>query len=182
MNEDILKEILNNHAQYYATGGTEGSLADISGGDLKGMDLQGVILDRAYLAEVNLDGANLDGASLVGADLSGASLRGAILAHTFLDGADLRDASLDYQIQEGLGAKVAKVALKTKSRESYPCGTTLGLASFATVLNDVACRLDDSVGAEIAALLTLGREWHELFFKSDDEVREFLIKYLEGVE
>ena len=79
-------QILQRHAKWLVSGGTDGESADLCGADLHGADLCG-----ADLRDANLCGADLRDADLCGADLRDADLCGADLC-----GADLCGANLDF--------------------------------------------------------------------------------------
>lgn len=84
-----LPRILAEHAEWLASDGKRGTLADLSGADLSGTDL-----GRAKLSAAGLSGADLSGARLSGADLSHAELSGANLSGARLLMANLSDAGL----------------------------------------------------------------------------------------
>ena len=107
MNQERLKEILDEHAKWLRTRFTrnvEGSKADLRGADLHGADLRGADLYGANLYGADLHGADLYGANLYGADLHGADLHGADLRGANLYGANLYGADLygaDYDERTG---------------------------------------------------------------------------------
>ena len=74
-------QILQRHAKWLESGGTDGESADLRNANLHG---------------ANLDGANLHGANLDGADLRSANLDGANLRSANLRSADLHGANLDF--------------------------------------------------------------------------------------
>ena len=87
MNQDEIKEILDNHALWLT--GDGGERANLYGANLYGADLCRADLREANLCRADLYGANLYGANLYGANLYGANLHGADLRR-----ADLREANL----------------------------------------------------------------------------------------
>ena len=92
-------QILQRHAKWLVSGGTDGESADLRGANLRsanlcGADLRGADLRSANLCGADLRGADLRGANLCSADLRGADLRGANLCGADLRGADLRGANL----------------------------------------------------------------------------------------
>ena len=159
MDQEELDKILTLHRKWI--GGEQA--------DLRHADLRGACLSWADLTHVKLGGA----------DLRGADLRGADLRYTYLAHANLTDAKIDYQIQEGLLEQIKEVVLADESKLDMgdwhrPCGTTHCLAGWACHLNPVAKGLEGSHGSEIAGLLTLGAEAHSYFFKTGSEVINWL--------
>ena len=77
-------QILQRHAKWLESGGTDGESANLRGANLRGADLR----------NANLCNANLRGANLCNANLRGANLRNANLCNANLCNADLRDADL----------------------------------------------------------------------------------------
>ena len=123
--------------------------------------------------------ADFQSADLRGVDFRGADLRGADLRYTYLAHANLTDAKIDYQIQEGLLEQIKEVVLDNESKLDMAgwhseCGTTHCLAGWACHLNPVANELEQTHGTQIAGLLTLGAEAHSYFFKTDSEVINWL--------
>ena len=99
MDQQQLRQILDNHQLWLKSGGEQGKRADLRGADLRGEDLRGANLQQAYLQGANLLGAELQGANLqrvnlLGADLQEADLRWANLLEANLQGANLRGADL----------------------------------------------------------------------------------------
>lgn len=107
-----LRQALDSHRQWFATGGASGQVARLEGRDLRplgtllanseltalkarGACLAGMVLAGAMLQGADLDEADLRGADLRGADLRGASLRGANLSQADLREADLRNLGLE---------------------------------------------------------------------------------------
>ena len=93
MNNEELKEILEEHAKYL-NGDPDGERADLCGVILHGADLYDADLHGAYLLNANLHGADLYGADLYGADLRDANLRDANLFDADLRNVDLYGAYL----------------------------------------------------------------------------------------
>jgi uncharacterized protein YjbI with pentapeptide repeats len=91
ISEDELDGILERHARWLRSGGSDGKCADFSDRDLKGNDLRGKLLQKAVLRRANLAGAEFDSADLRKADLSEAEL-----SRTRLHGARLKGAVLRY--------------------------------------------------------------------------------------
>ena len=132
MNQERLKEILDEHAKWLRTRFTrnvEGSRANLYGADLREANLRRANLREANLygadlREANLREANLRRADLYGANLYGANLREANLYGANLYGADLYGANLrgvDYDERTGAFAlqcpeKGAFIGYKKASR------------------------------------------------------------------
>jgi uncharacterized protein YjbI with pentapeptide repeats len=89
IDSDSLGRILDDHAKFGRSGGTEGKLADLSNVNLRGVDLT-----KVYLEGANLEGANLTATILTDADLRGANLTGATLDSAVLYRTDLGEANL----------------------------------------------------------------------------------------
>ena len=101
-----LSEVLDTHAEWLATEGSQGARADLGGANLSKANLSGVNLSGANLIGASLiaatlsganlgGGANLSGANLMAADLSGVNLIGANLRGVSLNGANLNGANLN---------------------------------------------------------------------------------------
>ena len=87
-------QILQRHAKWLESGGTDGGKANLCGANLSGADLGGANLRCADLGNADLSNANLSNADLCGADLCGANLRCADLGNADLGGANLSYADL----------------------------------------------------------------------------------------
>ena len=152
--------------------------AHLEWADLAGADLAGANLRRANLAGANLEGVNLVGVNLEGVNLVGANLAGANLVGVEFEGANLEGAKLDYNIQQGLLEQIAEIVIENPNKLEmsswHTCETTHCLAGWACHLNNTAKELEKTHGTQIAGLLTLGAEAHSYFFKSDEEVLEWL--------
>ena len=94
MDQQQLRQILDNHQLWLKSGGEQGKRADLRGANLRGANLLEANLREANLRGANLRGANLQGANLEGANLEGANLEGANLVVADLLGADLQEADL----------------------------------------------------------------------------------------
>ncbi|WP_303171908.1 pentapeptide repeat-containing protein [uncultured Desulfovibrio sp.] len=82
-------QILQRHAKWLESGGTDGESANLCNADLRNANLCGANLCGANLCNADLYGANLCNANLCNADLCGANLCGADLYGANLCGADL---------------------------------------------------------------------------------------------
>ena len=87
-------QILQRHAKWLESGGTDGESANLCGADLCNANLCGANLRGADLRSANLRSANLRSANLRSANLCGADLCNANLCGANLRGADLRSANL----------------------------------------------------------------------------------------
>ena len=159
------------------------SLADLTDANLQDADLTSTILSGTYLGGADLRGANLHNAYLKDASLCGANLIGADLRDIKLKNANLTDAKIDYQIQEGLLLEIKEKILadhKALDMDIWhsDCDTTHCLAGWACHLNPVAEQLEETHGAEIAGLLTLGHEAHSYFYLNKDTV----LRWIKGVK
>ncbi len=94
VSEDELKQILEAHQKWVASGGKEGKRANLSGANLQEASLHEANLQRADLIGANLQEANLLGAKLQEADLFDAKLQEADLRGAKLQEADLNGANL----------------------------------------------------------------------------------------
>ena len=72
-----INQIIEQHALWLATGGKEGSRANLTHANLACVNLEGVNLTRANLYGANLTRANLTRVNLNGANLEGVNLEGA---------------------------------------------------------------------------------------------------------
>lgn len=119
-----IQHILQEHANWLASGGKDGRRANFRNANLQGFDLSSAQLAEASFRGANLVGANLSGSDLRGADLSeavlesanlgNANLATAILARadlrtTDLTGADLQSADLSSALM--LGANLSGLNL-----------------------------------------------------------------------
>ena len=105
MNNEELKEILENHAKYL-NGDSDLKRANLRGAvlcdavlcdaDLRDADLLNANLSDANLSDANLFDADLHGAYLLNANLHGADLYCANLCGANLFGADLYGANIDF--------------------------------------------------------------------------------------
>jgi len=106
-----MKEVLNAHERWLASGERSGARADLTGARLQGVDLSNANLRGAILRGAQLDDALLSGAQLIHADLTDAQLRGADLTAANLlladfSAADLSGANLAgsvCDVEEGVG-------------------------------------------------------------------------------
>lgn len=109
---DKLKEILDAHKDWLASGGKEGERADLSGARLRGVNnlLSKADLRRANLCNANLRGVNLRSANLSESVLSGVNFNNADLCGVDLCGADLSKA--DLIVANLNGAKLSGINLR----------------------------------------------------------------------
>jgi len=179
----------------------DGRGADFSGANLEGVNFReanlegvnfsGANLGGAYFKEANLEGvnfreANLEGAYFKESDLRGADFRGADFKGAFLEGAifmeafrgaDLRGVHFDLEMEEGLLGRIKLEIDRDKSKlemGTWDCGTSRCLAGWAVFLGKSGEELKDKFGFEIAGLKLLGREAHSYFFRTNEEVLEYL--------
>ncbi len=89
-----LEAILEEHARWVRSGGTEGRRAVLEGEDLSGRTLTEAPLTNASLRRCDLSGSDLSGAELHGADLRHAEILGGVLNGGNLAVARLRHARL----------------------------------------------------------------------------------------
>ncbi|OIQ98385.1 secreted effector protein pipB2 [mine drainage metagenome] len=89
-----LDAILEEHARWVCSGGTEGRRAVLEGEDLSGRTLAEAPLTNASLRRCDLSGSDLGGAELHGADLRHAEILGGVLSGANLAVARLRHARL----------------------------------------------------------------------------------------
>jgi uncharacterized protein YjbI with pentapeptide repeats len=153
--------------------------ADLSSANLSGANLRGADLRGADLSSADLRGADLRGADLSSADLSSADLRGADLSGADLSGAYLRGAKLDYQIQDGLLEKIARLVLDDNDNLNMDdwhnsCGTIHCIAGWAVTLSPNGTELEDKNNTEVAGLLLLGEEAHRHFYDSNKDALDWL--------
>ena len=87
MDQQQLRQILDNHQLWLKSGGEQGKRADLRGADLREANLLGANLQEAKLQEAKLRGADLRGANLRVTDLRGTDLWGANLWRVKLEGA-----------------------------------------------------------------------------------------------
>ena len=109
MDQQKLRQILDDHQLWLESGSNQGKRADLPGADLRGAHLEGADLRGANLRGAHLEGADLRGANLRGAKLLQANLRGANLLEANLRGADLLEANLrgaDLREADLLGANL----------------------------------------------------------------------------
>ena len=179
-----LTEILEQHALWQRTAGSEGARADLHDADLRNADLRGA----------DLYGADLGGADLHRANLLGADLGGAILHRADLIGADLRNANLRRAIGLPIAADaptrlraVARAALADPSalRMSswHTCQTTHCIAGWAIHQAGELGRILEALhGSELAGRMLLGHEAALHFHDDDYDAREWLQSVLDAPE
>lgn len=162
--------------------------------DLQGMDLQEENLECLVLYGANLQGANLRYTNLMDADLRGANLqntdlreallqgtimhetdlRGANIEHTYLDSADLSGAIIDFQIEEGLMKKIARIIVEDNSKLYLEENSANSLAVWACMLAKNGKELEEKYGTEVAGLLLLGEEAQSFYYGEDVDIFEWL--------
>lgn len=191
-----LQEVLRLHGLWLA-GDSEGRRADLSQANLSHADLSQADLSHADLRWANLSGADLRWASLRGADLRwanlshadlrAADLRGANLSGADLQGANLREADLTGAVglpivadaPARLHAVAAQVlrdpsSLRMRSWHSK-CGTVHCLAGWAIhQAGPIGATLEALHGAHLAGLFLLGHDAADRFYRSNEEVLEWL--------
>lgn len=161
--------------------------ADLGEADLRGARLYDADLSDARLRKARLRDADLQGARLYDADLREADLRRADLGRACLRGADLFDADLDgalgLPIAEDAPQRLKAVAAQVLANPSGldmqswhgGCGTTHCLAGWAIhqagPLGEV---LQELQGPAFAGRLLLGHQAADRFYKSNEEVLEWL--------
>jgi len=152
--------------------------------------LQKVSLQHSELVGVDFTGANLAGGDFRGSDLyisefdcancTGTDFTGANLDRTSFDQANLTDTKIDFQIEEGLLAKVAQHALANDKAldmdDWHTCDTVHCIAGWACKLAKDQ-RLETIYGTPIAGLLLLGTKAYSHFYDTTEEARV----YLEGI-
>lgn len=148
MNENKLKEILDNHKLWLKTEGEQGKKADLKEVVLYGANLRGQDLRFANLSGINLEEADLSGTKLMGADLSDSDLCGANFSSADLSGAnlggadfsetDLRGASLE-------GANLSGVDLRGADLK----GASLEFAAFPLWDGGTDVNIDDKQVKEL---------------------------------
>ena len=194
-----LTEILEQHALWLRTAGSEGVRANLRGANLSGADLRGANLSGANLSGANLRGANLSGADLRGANLSGADLRGANLSGADLSGANLRGANLsgaDLSDSSGLPicvdahARLKAVAMAALAETGalsmdtwHTCETTHCIAGWAIHQAGEPGRILEALhGPELAGRLLLGHEAALYFYDDDAAAKAWLQSVLDAPE
>ena len=193
MTAERIKEVLELHKVWLNINGEQGERADLSGADLSGANLRGARLRGAHLWRANLRGADLRGADLRGANLDGANLYGAnlreanlskaSLSKAILSGAKLSEAKLDYQIEQGLLQKIAKMITEDPSclhMGSWHCGTAHCISGWACELAKGGKELEESHGPAVAGLLLLGPEAHSHFYDDDETALAWLQSKIES--
>ena len=95
----------------------------------------------------------------------------------YLSRANLRDAKIDYQIEDGLLQKIAKKVTEEPSclhMSSWHCGTSHCISGWACELAEGGKELEESHGAAVAGLLLLGSEAHSHFYDDDETALAWL--------
>ncbi len=174
-----LTEILEQHALWLRTAGSEGARADLSGANLRG----------ANLSDADLRGADLYGANLYGATLHDVNLSGATLI-----GANLHDANLRRAIGLPIAADaptrlraVARAALADPSAlhmsSWHTCQTTHCIAGWAIHQAGELGRILEALhGPALAGRLLLGDEAALHFYDDADAAKAWLQSVLDAPE